>query len=372
MTAVRGLLTLGVTLAVLAIAATAAAAPSVEFKARPTPIAGFPQSGNMLGAGATLVSEFRIEGHEASARFPPQLTHLDLYLPAGIELHAAGVPTCPPATLEPGGKGPRACPVGSAAGMTTGEDFVDFGNEIVPEPTTIETFHAPGGGLLFFAFAHEPVLLESLSKAHFESSSGLYGRELVADVPLVEAGPGREDAAVRDLTLAIGSARVRNATTTYYLTLPSTCPRGGLSFKAELTFAALEGRAEQTTSAVWKAPCPSASPYATGGPSPLPGTEGVVIAPSNVVCVSKRDFRIHIVHIPHLVYRLVTVELNGKPVKVLRGKRQSAQIDLRGLPKGRYVARIGVVTTTGRLITGTRTYHTCAAHAIRPKRPPRL
>ncbi len=48
---------------------------------------------------------------------------------------------------------------------------VAFGSEVVPETATIESFYAPGGGVTFFTFGHEPVLLEILSKAHYTGAS---------------------------------------------------------------------------------------------------------------------------------------------------------------------------------------------------------
>ena len=37
----------------------------------------------------------------------------------------------------------------------------------------------------------------------------------------------------------------------------------------------------------------------------------------------------------------------------------SAPINLRGLPAGTFPVKITVITTTGSIISGTRTYHTC-------------
>jgi hypothetical protein len=75
---------------------------------------------------------------------------------------------------------------------------------------------------------------------------------------------------------------------------------------------------------------------------------------------------LHVRHHPLLVYRTVTVELNGRRLDVIRERRISADIDLRGLPKGLYTVRISVVTTTGRTISGARSYHTCAPKPIHP------
>jgi hypothetical protein len=60
----------------------------------------------------------------------------------------------------------------------------------------------------------------------------------------------------------------------------------------------------------------------------------------------------------------VSVYVNGHPVDVTRGRRISAPVDLSGLPKGLYTVRISVLTTSGRQITGTRSYHTCAARPL--------
>ncbi len=51
-------------LALLALAGTASAAPTVTFKAKAVPIPGFPHTGNIFGAGAAVEAEFHISGTE--------------------------------------------------------------------------------------------------------------------------------------------------------------------------------------------------------------------------------------------------------------------------------------------------------------------
>ena len=241
---------------VLALAGTASAAPTVKFKAKAVPIAGFPHTGNIFGAGAAVESEFQISGTEYGG-FPPPLTHVNVYLPAGVKLHPSGFPTCNPAVLEPSGKGPSGCSKGSHAGpVGTGEGFVAFGKEVVPEKVTIQGFYAPGGGLTFFTFGHEPVLLEILSKGHFVNSSGLFSKKFEAEVPLVETVPGAQDASVKTIKVKTGSAIKKNGKVQYYGTMPTKCPKKYLPVKAELTFAGLGGLTEQTVTAEYKAPCP--------------------------------------------------------------------------------------------------------------------
>jgi hypothetical protein len=239
----------------LALPGSASATPTVTFKAKAVPIAGFPHTGNIKGAGAAFEAEFNISGTEYGG-FPPPLTHVNVYLPAGVKLHPAGFPTCPPAKLEPSGPGPKACKKDKAGPTGSVQGYVAFGNEVVPEAATIESFYAPGGGLEFFTFGHSPVLLEILSKGHFVNSSGLYSKKFEAAVPLVETVPGANDASVKFIKVKTGSARRSGHKVTYFGTMPKTCPKKYLPVKAELTFAGLGGLTETTVPAEYKAPCP--------------------------------------------------------------------------------------------------------------------
>ncbi len=244
-------------LVALSLPALAAAVPTVTVKAKIVPIKGFPGTGNILGAGAAVESQVTISGTEYGG-FPPPLIGVNVFLPKGTVLHPSGFPVCPPAELEPSGRGPKACrekgasagPVGKATGV------VAFGSEVVPETVTIEPFYAPGGGLEFFTFGHEPVLLEILSKAHFTGASGLFSKELIAEIPLVETVPGAQDASVKTISVKIGSAIRKNGKPVYYGRVPKKCPKGGFPAKAELTFAGLGGLTQSTVTKTLKVPCP--------------------------------------------------------------------------------------------------------------------
>jgi hypothetical protein len=122
-------------------------------------------------------------------------------------------------------------------------------------------------------------------------------------------------------------------------------------------------------------------PGTTPRPRPGPGTfnrqtppafgRGGVIAglPSTRRCVSKRRFVIRIRQRRGRTYTAVQVFLNRRQVASRRGRRVTAPINLRGLPKGRYTVRIVVVTTEGEVITGTRRYRTCTKKQRRRGRP---
>jgi hypothetical protein len=76
-------------------------------------------------------------------------------------------------------------------------------------------------------------------------------------------------------------------------------------------------------------------------------------------CVSRRNFRIRLREPRGDALASATVFVNGKRVRVVRGKRLTARVDLRGLPRGRYTVRIVARTVLGRTIQGKRRYRTC-------------
>lgn len=102
------------------------------------------------------------------------------------------------------------------------------------------------------------------------------------------------------------------------------------------------------------------APFESGGVPPAFGPNGAISIPSNKACVSRRKFRIRIRKRKGVAYETAIVFLNKKRVRVVKGKRLTAPIDLRGLPKGRFTVQITVITTTGAIISGTRRYRTCA------------
>jgi hypothetical protein len=89
--------------------------------------------------------------------------------------------------------------------------------------------------------------------------------------------------------------------------------------------------------------------------------------------VSRRNFLIRLKRPGNVKYLAAKVKVNGRQVavvvareryrtlrgKVLLPKRLTAQVDLRGLPAGRFNVEITAVTTSLRTIRGTRRYRTC-------------
>jgi hypothetical protein len=109
------------------------------------------------------------------------------------------------------------------------------------------------------------------------------------------------------------------------------------------------------------APPPATSTTPKGPPTAF-GRNGIIQGlPSNKICLSKRHFRIHIRRYPGITYVEAIVFVNKHTVSVTRSRSGpfSAPIDLRGLPAGTFPVKITVITTTGSIISGTRTYKTC-------------
>jgi hypothetical protein len=81
-------------------------------------------------------------------------------------------------------------------------------------------------------------------------------------------------------------------------------------------------------------------------------------------CTSRRSFRIRVRNQHGRKLVTARIKVNGKSVAVLRGRRITAPVLLRGLPKGTFRVDIVATTSTGVTLRGHRTYHTCI-----PKRP---
>jgi hypothetical protein len=250
-------------LACLAIAAIglptpASAAPKVSVKAKVLPIPvnpasaksrTYPKTGNILGAGASVETTFRISGTEYGG-FPSPLTGVVVYLPAGTKLHPQGFATCSNAILE--SHEVQRCPkrsIASPKGEVLG--VVSFGQSRVQEKATVQAFFTTGGGLAFFTEGKEPASIEILSTGRFSGASSPFGQKLTAVVPLVLTVPEAPYASVLSIRIKVGAAFMHGKKLISYGTVPKKCPKGGFPAKTELKF--LSG---ETSTATIKVPCP--------------------------------------------------------------------------------------------------------------------
>ena len=110
-------------------------------------------------------------------------------------------------------------------------------------------------------------------------------------------------------------------------------------------------------------PCPHEDPYLQqydlGYDECRASRRSTIGLPSSRSCRSRRDFTIRLRRPAVGRIRSARVYVNGKRVRVLRGRRLRARVDLRGLPPGRYTVRVVVITTRGKRIVEKRRYKTC-------------
>ena len=115
-------------------------------------------------------------------------------------------------------------------------------------------------------------------------------------------------------------------------------------------------------------PCDAVPTGAGGGPpDTAQPVAAVTVRVPNVTlpsrsCASRRNIKVRVRAPRRDRIRRVIVQINGKPMRDLRGRRLTrAPVDLRGLPKGVVRVRIVVRTAKGHQRLYLRTYRTCAA-----------
>ncbi len=174
----------------MGLPASAAATPQLKFKAQFVPIPGYPETGNIYGAGAALQAEYQIVGDEYVGS-PPPLVGLKLYLPQGVLVHTSGFPTCPQDVLETG-RG-EACPNGSRAGPA-GLAALAVGpgghriHESRERPTVLRAGWRPGP-----VGRREPPTPEQLvAISHYSALAGAagFGPELIASFSIEPVAVG--------------------------------------------------------------------------------------------------------------------------------------------------------------------------------------
>jgi hypothetical protein len=242
-----------VALTVLGLPALASAATVTGVKAAIVPIPGFAETGDILGAGADVEIEGKLEGNELPGGLPLQTRRLVLYFPAGTKIDPTGFPTCTAAKLEI--SGPEGCPKQSriADGTVGVADQIGSG-EATREEGALEVFITPGNGVVAYANALAPISAQIIIPAQWETAPPPYGPKLTFEIPLVDSVPGALPVSGTSLKEKAGAAIRKNGKTYYYGRLPAKCPKGGFPGKGEVT---LEGGQNIVTEV--KVPCPTRS-----------------------------------------------------------------------------------------------------------------
>ncbi len=100
-------------------------------------------------------------------------------------------------------------------------------------------------------------------------------------------------------------------------------------------------------------------------PAPPIGATSAASLPSNKSCISRRSFKIRLARPAGDPLAKAEVRVNGRKVQVVKKSRLTAPVDLRGLPKGKVKVSITAITRSGRRLTASRTYKTCAVRKRR-------
>jgi uncharacterized delta-60 repeat protein len=157
---------------------------------------------------------------------------------------------------------------------------------------------------------------------------------------------------------------------------------GSHSATVTVTDAAGASTSATVTVAVTAAPAPKTS-YGTppliptssssgGGAGARPTLAAELGLPSSKACLSKRKLTIHVAeHVAQsdgtVKIKSAEVLLGGLVVAHLKGSVLVAHISLAGLEKGAFKITIKATTTTGKTLTASSTYHTCASAKAKRK-----
>jgi hypothetical protein len=103
--------------------------------------------------------------------------------------------------------------------------------------------------------------------------------------------------------------------------------------------------------------------YYTTVSAPPAATSSVLAAKTTKPALSLRDIKIHVNVSRKTHLRKVTLKLNGKTFKVLKGSAASKNIKLTNLPcsSGATTITVVAVTSTGKTVTESHTFHLCQA-----------
>jgi len=121
----------------------------------------------------------------------------------------------------------------------------------------------------------------------------------------------------------------------------------------------------RAAAAACAAPAPAPAPAPAAAPAAAPVQQVTNSLASTAIglparsCRSRRAFRIHINPPRGMRFTKVTVKLNSRTIRLVRGRNIHADVSLRGLPRGRFTLRVAARTASGRTIQRDRHYVTC-------------
>ena len=230
-------------------------------------------------------------------------------------------------------------------------DSVPVGETSAPQTVTVRN---NGNGSLHF----DDLRLSGPHPHDFVFSDNCEGRTLAADESCrvqIRFRPTKEGTRVAHLRFDQDGGSCAN-----WITLAGSGPAQP---------SATAARCDDPPAKTDPAPQPAAAPLAPAAPpAPVvtpPVTSTTVLSNAAIglpvrSCRSRRAFRIHINPPRGMRFTQVTVKLNRRSVRVIRGRNITADVSLRGLPRGRFALHVLARTASGRILERTRHYVTCA------------
>jgi hypothetical protein len=201
-----------------------------------------------LGQPASATLTVRFAG--GAEHVPAPLSAMTLRLPAGLTIRLRGVSECQVSRLRR--RGASGCPPTSLIGRGRALLEVHAGSQTLPEQATLSVFRGPdvGAGPTFEVLGQGATPLDerTISTAILEPDSAPYGSKLVVSVPPIPTLTYEPNASFSSLSLTIGNVA---SGPPGKISVPHRCPRGGLSFAANFSFAD-----HTSTSTSVQLPCP--------------------------------------------------------------------------------------------------------------------
>jgi hypothetical protein len=253
-TVARALPTLPVALALVGLAPSAAASPTVSLRAKLQP--------ERLGADTTVSLGFRVRaGRDGEL---PALSNFALRLPSGMGFAAStlGLATCSASALL--ALGTEGCPHESLIGFGSARVRVPFAAQVVHEAGRVSIFMAKPVGrrttTLFYFDGRKPVISPLVLQSEVITPQGSLDSVLTTPIPAITTTPDGPEGTMVALRASIGPRRLRyfkrvHGRTVAYrpkgFSIPETCPSGGFKFVAKFRF-----RDGSQTGARTAVPCP--------------------------------------------------------------------------------------------------------------------
>jgi len=199
-----------------------------------------------LGAPTNVSATGAFHSTEALGVASP-VSHIVLYLPAGLEIDVHGAGTCTQSALEV--DGPSGCPADSRIGFGGGVGSLELAGEVIHEPYTIDLFlgSKESGHLMVLTFvdASSPVSFELIVVAKEIRAPSPYGLGFTAEVPPIPTLPGASNASLESIFLSAGDNNVayyeqvhgkRKLVHVRGIVVPKRCPDGGFPYEALVSF----------------------------------------------------------------------------------------------------------------------------------------